>query len=194
MVDLKKVSVHYGNTKVLHDFSLSVAKGEHIAIMGPSGSGKTTVLKLITGQLTPNTGTVSVHTQRISYMFQEPRLIPWLTAAENVNLVLGDRPDTLPEAHKWLERVGLEDASDKYPSALSGGMKQRTALARALAYGGDLLLLDEPLSSQDEGFANEMLTLIERYSKDKTVIFVTHNTNQAKRFAEKIYVIKNQNA
>lgn len=193
MLNLNNVTVRYGSSDVLKDFNLSVAKGEHIAVMGESGSGKTTLLKLISGQLSPANGKIVVSTERISYMFQEPRLLPWLTAAENVNLVLGDHKESLPEAIKWLKRVGLEDALDKYPHELSGGMRQRAALARALAFNGDLLLLDEPLASLDEASANQMLELIKQYSANKTVILVTHNTEQAKKFADTIYILKKQN-
>lgn len=193
MVEFKNISVKYGNTTVLKDFTMTVSKGEHIALMGPSGSGKTTVLRLIANQLRPNSGKILCHTSKIAYMFQEPRLVPWLTVAENVNLVLGDTAETVPEAVQWLKAVGLEDAIDKYPSELSGGMQQRTALARTLAYNGDLLLLDEPLSALDESMAEELLHLIKEYSKDKTVIFVTHSSAQAKLFADTIYVMKAQN-
>lgn len=193
MINLKNVTIRYGNSVVLNDFSLSVTKGEHIVIMGESGSGKTTLLKLISKQIPPTDGKIEVNAERISYMFQEPRLLPWLTTAENVNLVLGDSPEALPEAIKWLKRVDLGDALDKYPHELSGGMRQRAALARALAFNGDLLLLDEPLASLDEASANQMLELIEQYSPDKTVVLVTHNTEHAKKFADTIYVIKKQN-
>jgi len=192
MINLKNVSIAFHNIKVLNNFSLSVKQGEHIALMGTSGSGKTTILKLISKQMKPDSGEIEVNTNRISYMFQEPRLLPWLTAAENVNLVLGDHPETLPEAIKWLKRVGLSDAVDKYPHELSGGMRQRVSLARALAFNGDLLLLDEPLASLDEDSAHNMLQLIKQYSANKTVVFVTHNSQHAKTFADTIYVIKNQ--
>lgn len=193
MVELKNISVKFGKNTVLKDFTMTVNKGEHIALMGASGTGKTTVLKLIANQLRPDKGTIHCHASKISYMFQEPRLVPWLTAVQNVNLVLGDTSDTLPEATKWLRSVGLEDAIDKYPSELSGGMQQRAALARALAFDGELLLLDEPLSALDEEMSAEILTLIKESTRDKTVILVTHNTNHAKQFADIIYVMKNQN-
>ncbi len=193
MIELNNVSVNYGKTKVLNDFTMTVKKGEHIALMGPSGSGKTTVLKLIANELRPNKGKVVCRTKKIAYMFQEPRLVPWLTAAENVNLVLGDTPDTLPEAIKWLKRLGLEDAINKYPSELSGGMQQRTALARTLAYDAELLLLDEPLSALDEDMADYLILLIKEFAKEKTIVLVTHNSKHAKQFAETIYVLKQQN-
>ena len=194
MIELKNITVKFDTTTVLKDFSLSVEKGEHIALMGSSGSGKTTVLKLIAGLLQPNNGEINVSTDKISYMFQEPRLAPWLTAAENINLVLGDTAESLPEVTKWLKKLGMEDAADKFPHELSGGMQQRVALARALAYNGELLLLDEPLSALDESLAETLLAFIKQYAQDKTVIFVTHSTAQAKAFADTIYVIKKQNS
>ena len=194
MIELRNITVKFDTTTVLKDFSLSVEKGEHIALMGSSGSGKTTVLKLIAGLLQPNNGEIKVSTNKISYMFQEPRLAPWLTAAENINLVLGDTAESLPEAIKWLKKLGMEDAADKFPHELSGGMQQRVALARALAYNGELLLLDEPLSALDESLAETLLAFIKQYAQDKTVIFVTHSTAQAKAFADTIYVIKKQNS
>ena len=193
MIELNNISVKFGSNSVLTDFTMKVNQGEHIALMGPSGSGKTTVLKLITNLIRPNTGKIVCRTSKIAYMFQEPRLIPWMTAAENVNLVLGDKPETLPSAVKWLNSVGLGDAINKYPSELSGGMQQRTALARALAYDADVLLLDEPLSALDEEMALTTLSLIKENTKDKTVILVTHNSNHAKLFADTIYVLKNKN-
>ena len=120
--------------------------------------------------------------------------MPWLTAAENVNLVLGDTAETLPNAIKWLKTLGMEDAIDKLPAELSGGMQQRTALARALAYNGDILLLDEPVSALDEHMAEELLLYIKEFAKDKTVILVTHSSTHAKIFADTVYVIKKQNS
>ena len=192
MIEINNVSVNYGNTKVLKDLSITVKKGEQIALMGPSGSGKTTVLKLIANQLRPTNGKIICRANKIGYMFQEPRLVPWLTAAENVNLVLGDTPETLPQAIKWLKSLGLGDAVNKYPSELSGGMQQRTALARTLAYDPDLLLLDEPFSALDEDMAENILSLVKAYTRDKTVILVTHNSNHAKQFADTIYILKNR--
>ena len=193
MIEINNVSVNYGNTKVLKDLSITVKKGEQIALMGPSGSGKTTVLKLIANQLRPTNGKIICRANKIGYMFQEPRLVPWLTAAENVNLVLGDTPETLPQAIKWLKSLGLGDAVNKYPSELSGGMQQRTALARVLAYDAELLLLDEPFSALDEDMADYLLSLIKEFAKDKTIILVTHNSSHAKKFAETIYILKQQN-
>ncbi len=192
MIKLQNVTLKFANTVVLDCANLSVDSGEHIALMGPSGSGKTSILRLLAQQITPTSGTVQISTEKISYMFQEPRLIPWLTAEQNVNLVLGDHKSTLPLARSWLDKVGLSDSYAKLPSALSGGMRQRVSLARALAYDGELFLMDEPLSALDEETAEQMLQLINTYTKGKTLVFVTHNTNQANAITDTIYSIKNK--
>ena len=190
MIKLNNVTVSFGSKTVLHNFSLDIKQGEHIALMGPSGSGKTTILRLIARQLPPTAGTVQVDTNRISYMFQDHRLLPWMTAEENVNLVLGDSKATLHIAQDWLDKVGLADAYNKYPSELSGGMRQRVSLARALAYNGDIFLLDEPLSALDEDTALQMLELIQTHTVGKTVIFVTHRNSHAEHFSPNIIQLK----
>lgn len=192
MINLHDATLKFGDTLVLDQANLHVANGEHIALMGPSGSGKTSILRLLAKQIHPSSGTVQVSAKRISYMFQDARLVPWLTAEENVNLVLGDQKNTLPVARGWLDKVGLSDAYMKLPSALSGGMCQRVALARALAYDGNLFLMDEPLSALDEETANQMLQLINTYTEGKTLVFVTHNTSQANAIAKTMYRIKNK--
>ena len=180
MIELKDVSAAFQGHSVLEHCSLLVPDGGHTAVMGPSGSGKTTLLRLIAGQLAPDQGSVTVSHGRISYMYQEPRLLPWLTAEENVNLVLSDKPETMDTARQWLAAVGLADAMKKRPAELSGGMRQQVSLARALAYDGDLFLLDEPLSSLDEAMAAELLDLLKQYTQGKSMIFVTHSPEQAK--------------
>ena len=192
MIELKDVSVAFQGHSVLEHCSLLVPDGGHTAVMGPSGSGKTTLLRLIAGQLAPDQGSVTVSHGRISYMYQEPRLLPWLTAEENVNLVLSDKPETMGTARQWLAAVGLADAMKKHPAELSGGMRQRVSLARALAYDGDLFLLDEPLSSLDEAMAVELLDLLKQYTQGKSMIFVTHSPEQAKVLGGEIYRMNNK--
>ena len=192
MIELKDVSVAFQGRSVLEHCSLLVPDGGHTAVMGPSGSGKTTLLRLIAGQLAPDQGSVTVSHGRISYMYQEPRLLPWLTAEENVNLVLSDKPETMGTARQWLAAVGLADAMKKRPAELSGGMRQRVSLARALAYDGDLFLLDEPLSSLDEAMAAELLDLLKQYTQGKSMIFVTHSPEQAKVLGGEIYRMNNK--
>lgn len=192
MICFENISLSYGNKPVLSDMTLHIAAGEHAALMGPSGCGKTTLLRLAAGLLTPDRGAVTVSTRRIAYAFQEPRLLPWRTAAENVNAVLGDKAAAMPRAMEWLEAVGLADAADKFPRELSGGMAQRVNLARALAFDGDLLLLDEPAKGLDETRRSDILALLrEHASRGKTVLLATHDFREAQALADRIYVWEN---
>ncbi len=191
MIEIKNLSLSYEGERVLDSFSLSLAKGDKIALMGPSGCGKTSLINTVAGLLKPEKGCVNV-SGRIACVFQEPRLLPWLTALENVNVVLSDSPATLPEAKKWLEAVGLGDDADKLPTELSGGMRQRVSIARALAYGGDILLLDEPLKGMDSDTEKAVAELICSAADDKTLILVTHDEAEARAFAEKIYVYRDK--
>jgi len=191
MIELNRITLTYGNQTVLNAQCLTVTAGERIALMGPSGCGKTSLLRVIAGLVKPIRGNVSLHTDRISYLFQEPRLLPWLTAEENVNTVLSDRTDTLPEARKWLEAVGLCDAMKKYPHELSGGMQQRVSLARALAYNGDILLLDEPLKGLDPDTKADMLRLLQQHSAGKTLLLATHDRNEAAALTDRVYFYEN---
>ena len=187
MIELRNVSLTFGEQTVLEDQNLIVSPGSQAAFMGPSGCGKTSLLRLVAGLLSPTGGMVSVHTDRISYLFQEPRLLPWLTAEENVNAVLSDNATSLPDARSWLDAVGLGSAATKYPRELSGGMQQRVSLARALAYDGDVLLLDEPLKGLDAETKSEMLDLIRTYTAGKTVLLATHDREEAEALTQKLY-------
>ncbi|MCC8357777.1 MAG: ABC transporter ATP-binding protein [Oscillospiraceae bacterium] len=179
MIYYDSVTLTYGGEPVLEDFSLHIAPGAHIALMGRSGCGKSSALNLAAGLLTPSAGSVRVEAKRLAYVFQEPRLLPWLTAAENMNAVLSDKPETMPRALEWLAAVGLADAAGRYPAELSGGMRQRVNLARALAYDGDALLLDEPLEGLDKPLQAEMLSLLRRCTEGKTLLLATHDPAQA---------------
>ena len=149
MIEVHDLTVTYDGRDVLHKVTLTVPDGTHIALMGPSGCGKTTLLRVLAGLRAPDGGSVRVSPGRIACVFQEPRLLPWRTAAENVNAVLSDRAQTMPQARAWLERLELGAAAEQYPAALSGGMQQRVAIARALAYDAPVLLLDEPFRALD---------------------------------------------
>lgn len=191
MIELKSITVSYGNQVVLKEQDLTVSAGERIALMGPSGCGKTTLLRLIAGLKKPAAGSASIHTDRISCLFQEPRLLPWLTAEENVNAVLSDSAPTLPEARKWLVAMDLSEAAKKYPQELSGGMQQRVSLARALAYGGDILLLDEPLKGLDTETKTVMIRLISEHTRGKTLLLSTHDREDAEALTDTLYLYQN---
>ena len=184
MIDVKNLSLGYGGERVIDAFSLHVECGGRIALMGLSGCVKTSLMHAMAVLIKPEKGSVKV-SGRVSCVFQEPRLLPWLSALENVNVVLSDSPATLPEAQKWLEAVGLSEAADKRPGELSGGMQQRLSIARALAYGGDVLLLDEPLKGMDAETEDMIKSLILRKSEGKTLVLVTHDESEARAFADR---------
>ena len=185
MIAIDRLNVAYGNASVLEDCSLRVTAGRRIALMGPSGCGKTTLINAIAGLAAPDSGSIQVN-GRVSYVFQEPALFPWLTAEENVNVVLSDKPDTLPQARRWLEEAGLADRLNKYPHQLSGGQKQRVAICRALAFGGDILLLDEPLKGLDPDTREQVANLILNTWKDKTLLLVTHDQWEAQTLCDTV--------
>ena len=186
MIRLQNITVSYGEQTVLKNMDLTVPTGGRIALMGPSGCGKTTLLRLIAGLVKPTEGALHVQTDRIAFLFQDPRLLSGRTAAENVNAVLSDRQKTMPEALKWLSAVGLSEAAGKYPHELSGGMQQRVSLARALAYDGNILLLDEPLKGLDEDTKEDMIRLLNTHTAGKTILFATHDREEALRLADTV--------
>lgn len=189
MLELQKLSFSYKNKIIFDHLDWHIPEKSRIAIMGPSGVGKTTLLHMIAGLLKPQEGSVKVASDRCAMLFQQPRLMSWLTAAENVNCVLSDTKATLAEARRWLSLVGLAEDADKCPCQLSGGMQQRVALARALAFGGDPVLLDEPFQGLDEKTRASMLALCRQTLEGKTVVLVTHSAEEAQALAEHIYTM-----
>ena len=178
MLKLTDISHSYGDHPVLQNVNLTIRPGQRLAIMGPSGCGKTTLLRIAMDLLEPTSGTVVNTFTKTAVVFQEPRLLPWRTALQNVNLTLGDGKTTLDTARKYLEQVGLSEAADKYPRELSGGMQQRVAVARALAAEGDLLILDEPFKAMDEALRNQIIALVGRTKA--AILLVTHEESEAK--------------
>ena len=177
MLELKNVSLSYGDLRVLRGVSLRLDPGERIAVMGPSGCGKTSLLRLIAGLQSPDSGTVKLAARRLSFVFQEPRLLPWLTAEENVMLVLPDAHQ-VDDAAAWLSRFVLGDAEDKLPTELSGGMQQLVSLARALVCAPDLLLLDEPFKALDTAAKKNAIAAVSD-GTDAAIILVTHDAREA---------------
>lgn len=177
MLKLTHIRHHYGGQPVLKDVSLTLLPGQRFALMGSSGVGKTTLLRIAAGLLKPTGGTVENSFRKSAVLFQEPRLLPWRTAAENVNLVLGDDRSTMEQARRQLEQLGLGQAADKYPDELSGGMQQRVALARAMAFDGDLLLLDEPFKAMDEALRFQLIAQVGE--APAAILLVTHEEAEA---------------
>lgn len=187
MIEVHDLTVTYDGRDVLHKVTLTVPDGAHIALMGPSGCGKTTLLRVLAGLRAPDGGSVRVSTGRIACVFQEPRLLPWRTAAENVNAVLSDRAQTMPQARAWLERLELGAAAEQYPAALSGGMQQRVAIARALAYDAPALLLDEPFRALDAALRARVITCIAAETQGRTLVLATHDPADADALGCTVY-------
>ncbi len=189
MLKADKLCVSFAEKKVLTDFSLTCGDNGVVAVMGASGIGKTTLLRVLAGLTKPDSGTLFSDFSKIAFKFQEPRLFDWLTARENVAVVVPNGKSADKKADEWLTKVGLADAADRFPAELSGGMMQRVALARAFAYEGDLLLLDEPFSAVDADRKDLLLTLVRNYAENHAVILVTHSAEEAKALNAVIYHI-----
>ena len=179
MLELKEIYLSFGEHAVLSDCSLHLVPGERIALMGPSGCGKTTLLRTALSLQPPDSGTVICRAHKPAAVFQEPRLLPWLTALENVNLVLSDTPETLPAARAWLECMELADSAGLYPAELSGGMQQRVSLARALAFEPDLLVLDEPFKGLDSALYDRILEVLKKALDGASLLLATHREEEA---------------
>ena len=177
MLELKDVSLSFGALEVLRGASLTLGQGERIAITGPSGCGKTSLLHVIAGLLHPDSGLVRNRAARTGCVFQEPRLLPWLSAEENVSIVM-PHSTRGQDALMLLKKLGLADSAEKHPGELSGGMQQRAALARALAYAPDLLLLDEPFRALDAASKALAIDAVNERA-DCAVILVTHSPEEA---------------
>ena len=187
MIEVHDLTVTYDGRDILHNVTLTVPDGAHIALMGPSGCGKTTLLRVLAGLRAPDGGSVRVSPGRIACVFQEPRLLPWRTATENVNAVLSDRAQTMPQARAWLERLELGEAAEQYPAALSGGMQQRVAIARALAYDAPVLLLDEPFRGLDAALRARVTACIAAETQGRTLVLATHDPADADALGCTVY-------
>ena len=175
----------------LSALDFQVPDGQFLCLVGPSGCGKTTLLNLIGGLDDGYEGTIRFgghsHERRIGFMFQAPRLMPWLTVLENVGLVANSQADS-DRGRELLVHMGLADVLDAYPGTLSGGMQRRVALARAFALEPRLLLLDEPFVSLDQPIAERLRTLLLDLWQQRptTVLFVTHDVREALSLADRI--------
>ncbi len=169
-ITLTDVSKAFKGSEVLSGITLTLEDGKCYVLVGESGSGKTTLLRMLAGLEHPDRGVVSLDSKSVSYAFQEPRLFPGLTVRENVLAIAPDRP-----VDEVLASLHLTEAADKYPHELSGGMKKRAGVARALAAAADVYLLDEPTGGQDEMHIEMVAEAIRRYTADAVVIVATHD-------------------
>lgn len=173
MTELKNIDFSYGEKQIINNFSLKVTANECVCLCGESGCGKTTVLKIIAGLLKPQSGSIT-NLKNVSYVFQEDRLIPHLSVLQNVTLFLPK--DKKEFAKELINEAGLIDFINKKPDELSGGMKRRLSIVRAVAFGGNALLLDEPFNGLDTANKVLMANIINREftEKGKPVIMVSH--------------------
>ena len=203
---LDGVSFAYQTATVLADVTLRVQEGEFVCLLGPSGSGKSTVLRLLAGLESPQKGSIRVAGLPVvgpgidrGVVFQDYSLFPWMSLTENVVLAIGKAHPALTReqkrdlAEEYLELVGLVEARAKYPGELSGGMCQRGAIARALAMGAPVLLMDEPFGALDPVNRTRLQDLLlEVWNSSKrarTIVFVTHDVDEALLLADRVVVL-----
>ncbi|MGK9264209.1 ABC transporter ATP-binding protein [Sinorhizobium meliloti] len=196
--------LHGGNRRVetLQGVSLQVRRGELISLIGPSGCGKTTLLNMFGGFIRPTSGSVEAEDEpingplpdKIAFVFQEHALLPWNTIIENIEIALKfrgvEKEERSRRARDAVETVGLTEFSDHYPGQLSGGMKQRASLARALSLNTDVILMDEPFAALDEQtrmiLGEDMSQLLSK--TQKTIVFVTHSLTEAVFLSDRIAI------
>ncbi|GII95620.1 ABC transporter ATP-binding protein [Sinosporangium siamense] len=201
-VRLTGVSKMYGTSKggllALDNVDLTVAQGEFVCLLGASGCGKSTMLSLVAGLDAASAGTIELGDRRVALMFQEPALFPWLTVSANVEMALRakklDKKERRAKAQEFLEIVHLGGFGDKRPHELSGGMRQRVALARSLAQDADVLLMDEPFGALDAMTRDLLHDELERIWRERTlaVLFVTHNVREAVRLGDRVILLSSR--
>ena len=204
VLQFENVSMRYhskqGETLAVENLNFSVSQGEFVAIIGPSGCGKTTLLSLSAGLLTPTSGAVKTNGCSFGYMLQKDELFPWRTIEKNIFLPLeikrANTPQNRERALELAKKYGLGQFLKNYPSSLSGGMRQRTALIRTLALNPDVLLLDEPFSALDYqtrlSVCDDVYKIIR--SEKKTALLITHDISEAISVADRIIVLSKRPA
>lgn len=203
LLDIRDVSIRFtGSRDVLADTSLTMNAGEFVVLLGPSGCGKSTLLNMTAGTLRPRKGSiyfggepVTSINRNVGYVTQEDTLLPWLTLVGNVGLPLKmrrlPRKEIRDKVFELLELFGLDHASDLHPAQLSGGMKKRALLARALIYRPRLLLMDEPFAALDAQMRSQLQIELRRvvHTTGVAVLFVTHDIEEAALLADRVVVI-----
>ncbi|MBK5458877.1 MULTISPECIES: ABC transporter ATP-binding protein [Peribacillus] len=203
-IEAKSIAFDYDGVEILKNIDLTIKEGEFVVFMGPSGSGKSTLLRLLTGLAQPKKGEILVNGHSIAkslpdsaVVFQDYSLFPWLTAEENIILALKQKlkkSKTKQElehlAQSYLLLVQLGHAFKKYPGEMSGGMRQRAAIARALSLGSDLMFMDEPFGALDPVTRIQLQDLILQvnYEQQRTIAFVTHDAEEAIILADRIVI------
>jgi len=195
---LDRVSHRFGDVEVMRSLTLEIPHGEFLAVVGPSGCGKTTLLNILSGFTPPSDGRVE-REGVCRTVFQSDGLFPWMTALQNIALGLGPKAEATANADQLgdlLELIGLSGFGDRYPHQLSGGMRQRVELARALAGASDVLLLDEPFSSLDYLTRLKMRGELARIlaERPRTTVLVTHDIEEAAELADRVVVLSERPA
>jgi ABC-type nitrate/sulfonate/bicarbonate transport system ATPase subunit len=199
-VRFRDVSMRFGDVEVLEAINLDVAEGEFVCILGPSGCGKSTLLNIAGGFLDPAAGEVTIDGERVAgpdrrriFVFQERGVFPWLTVEGNIGFGLFDLPEKERRARiaHYVQLVGLRGFERAYPRELSGGMKQRVEVARALAVNPDVLYLDEPFGALDSITRLQMRSELLRIwqAERKTILFVTHDIEESVQLADRVVVL-----
>lgn len=195
IVEVEKLTKHYGQEDVVKQLSFALEKGTATALIGPNGAGKTTTLSMLADLLSPSSGTITLaENLTIGFLPQYPQFFPWLTALEFVEMAakisgIETRKAKL-QATRTLEFVGLETAMNKKTGAFSGGMKQRLGLAQAIVHQPKLLLLDEPISALDPTGRREIMDLLKSLQQDTTVLYSTHILNDAEEMTDQLLFMK----
>ena len=199
-IDISIDSLSFGNLKIFENFNFTLSAGKWTSVLGKSGVGKSTLLRGITGELESKTNFSIICSDkaplkgRIAYMGQQDLLLPWLTVFENVTLGMRLRkerdPVSIANAYELIDKVGLRKYCKEIPENLSGGMKQRVALARTLLENKSLVIMDEPFSALDIVTKLEIQDLFAEMLRDKTVLFVTHDPLEALRLGNYIYLMR----
>ena len=197
---IRGVGMTFGSVRVLDDINLSVRDGEFICLLGPSGCGKSTLLNILGGFLEPGEGEVTIDGERVTgpdprriFVFQERGVFPWLTVRENIGFGLFAQPERerAERIAHYVQLVGLHGFEESYPRELSGGMKQRLEVARALAVDPDVLYLDEPFGALDSITRLQMRRELLRiwHAERKTILFVTHDIEESVQLADRVVVL-----
>lgn len=194
-LEMKNVCKNYKKTEVLKNVDFFLKKGKIAGLTGPSGAGKSTFLKIISGIETPDRGKVKTNRKRLGYIFQEPRLIPWINISDNIVFPLKACGESLKNAEKkakeYIRLVELEGFEKNYPEELSGGMKQRVSIARALACEPGLILMDEPFTGLDKNLKDKMIELVESciLKNKSSAIIVTHEPHEISQIVSDFFTL-----
>ena len=176
----------YDGTKIIDGFDIEFPERGVVCLLGRSGCGKTTLINCLAGLEKPDSGKIEgIEDKKLSFVFQEDRLLPWINARNNV-LAVNDNEELCDDI---LQKMGLAEHSKKLPGELSGGMRQRVAIARAAAYGGDIIMLDEPFKGIDVKTKASVIELVKEFIKDRLCVFITHDLEEAKMLADRIVIL-----